>query len=491
MPGQHVPRSDTVVRDSRSVPGPGRVPPPDDEEGVLTRSERGWRRRPTKPSLSMRLTKPGQLVVLAFMATTSVVTVLLVLPVADEPGNSQSFRIALFTATCAVTGALPVVDTGTSWTLFGELVIMIAIQLGGLGFMVSATLLGLLVSRRFGLRSRAAAAAETGSVGLGDVRRVIRRVVTIAFVVETVTAAMLWARLATNEGESVGRSAYDAVFLAISSFNNAGLTLYPDNLVRFDEDPFVLVPMGVAAIIGGLGLPVLIELRNELGKPRLWSVHTKTTLTGFALVTLGGGAALTLFEWRNPETLGPLSIGHSALNGMFGTVAARAGFNTFDYGAADSTTLLATDVLMFIGGGSASTAGGIKLTTFLLLFFAILAEVRGEDRVNAFGREMAPQLLRQALTVALLGVAVVTAGTMCLLAGSDEPLEPVLFEVISAFGAVGLSTGITEDLPAFPQYVLIVLMFVGRLGPITLASALALRERHRLYRLPQERPIVG
>jgi Trk-type K+ transport system membrane component len=251
------------------------------------------------------------------------------------------------------------------------------------------------------------------------------------------------------------------------------------------------VPIGLAALIGGLGLPVLVEVRAELGKPRLWSVHTKTTLVGLVLLTVLGGSALALFEWQNENTLGPLSTGAKLLNGWFGSIAARAGFNTFDYSSADSTTLLTTDILMFIGGGSASTAGGIKITTFLLLFFAIAAEVRGEDRVNAFGREMAPSLLRQALTVALLGVAVVASGTMCLLASSSLELEPALFEVVSAFGTVGLSTGVTDQLPTFSQYVLIVLMIVGRLGPITLASALALRERHRLYRLPEERPIVG
>jgi Trk-type K+ transport system membrane component len=437
------------------------------------------------------LTKPGQLLVFAFLAAIALMTAVLSLPFAREPSSPGSFTIDLFTATGSVTGALPLVDTGGYWSLFGEVAILVGIQVGGLGFMVSATLLGLLVTRRLGLRTRLAAATETQSVSLGDVRRVVRSVATIALVVETATALALWPRLAGEYDESIGRAAYNAVFLSISAFNNAGLALYSDNLVQFAADPWVLVPIGLAALIGGLGLPVLIELRAELGKPRLWSVHTKTTLVGFALITVVGGSALALFEWRNDETLGALSTGAKVLNGWFGSIAARAGFNTFDYGAADSTTLLTTDALMFIGGGSASTAGGIKITTFLLLFFAIAAEVRGEDRVNAFGREMGPALLRQALTVALLGVAVVVCGTMCLLASSPLDLEPAMFEVFSAFGTVGLSTGVTDDLPTFSQYVLIVLMIVGRLGPITLASALALRERHRLYRLPEERPIVG
>lgn len=441
--------------------------------------------------LSSRGGRPGQLLIVAFVGLTMIVTVLLMLPIAQEPDRDTPFRIALFSAVDALTGGLPVVDTASHWSRFGEVVILFGMQVGGLGFMTSAALLGLLVSRRLGLRTRLVAATESRAVSLGDVRRVARNVGLTALVLEIVVALTLWPRLMAEYEEAPDLAAYDAVFLSISAFNNAGLAPYSDNLIRFASDPVVLLPMGLSAIVGGLGLPVLLELRTELGKPRLWSVHTKTTLLGFALISLLGGAAIVAFEWRNAETLGPLSVGATVLAGFFGTVAARTGFNTFDYGAADSTTLLTTDVLMFIGGGSASTAGGIKVTTFLLLFFAIAAEVRGEDRVNAFGRELAPALLRQALTVALVGVAVVVVGTMCLLASSPFDLEPVLFEVVSAFGAVGLTTGITPELSAFPQYVLIVMMVVGRLGPITLSSALALRERNRLYRLPEERPIVG
>ncbi|MCK9903456.1 TrkH family potassium uptake protein [Frankia sp. Cpl3] len=433
-----------------------------------------------------------KLVVLGFLATVSAATVLLLLPVAAEPGVDTTFREALFTATGASSGALAVVDTPTHWSTFGEVVVMTAVALGGLGFMTSASLLGLLVSRRLGLRIQVLTATETQSLGLGDVRRVLRGVAATTFAIEAVTALVLFGRLWSGYDEPVGRAAYLGLFHSITAFNNAGYALYPDNLMGFATDPVIILTIGLAAILGGLGFPVLFELRHELRTPRTWSMHTRMTLLGYGILLVGGAVAVAALEWRNPATLGPLGYPGKMLNGFFGSVTARtAGFNAIDYGQADPATLVVTDVLMFIGGGSASTAGGIKVTTFMILFFAIIAEARGDDTVDAFGRQVPHTALRQAIAVALLGIAIVVIGTLSILTVSDHSLDQVLFEVTSAFGTVGLSTGITAQLPAFGQYVLVILMLVGRIGPITLASALALRERRRLYRLPEERPIVG
>jgi trk system potassium uptake protein len=277
------------------------------------------------------------------------------------------------------------------------------------------------------------------------------------------------------------------------AFNNAGFALYPDNLIRFGRDPLVCLPIGAAVILGALGFPVLLELRRELRSPRLWSLHTKITLSSYLLLLAVGTVAILGFEWHNPRTIGPLDVPSKLLVGFFmgGPQARSAGFNSIDVGAMYEPSWLVIDCLMFIGGGSAGTAGGIKLTTFMLLFFAIVAEVRAEPAVSAFGREVSSAVIRQALSVALLGVALVVAGTLTVLALTGLDLDRVLFEVVSAFATNGLSTGITPQLPPSTQYVLVVLMFVGRLGPITLASALAARERHKLFRLPEERPIVG
>ncbi len=444
--------------------------------------------------LALRPRHPAQFVILGFAGGIGVVTTLLMLPLAYQSGIPTTFRTALFTATSAVcvTG-LTVVDTPRHWSTFGEVTIMAAIQVGGFGFMTAASLLSLLVARRLGLRTRLVTAAETKSLGVGDVRRVLRGVALTTLTVEAVVATLLGLRLWQEYDEPPGRAAYLGVFHAVSAFNNAGFGLYSDNLVRFVTDPVVCLPISAAVVIGGIGFPVLFELRRELRRPHRWSLHTKTTLMTTALLLLGGTVTVTAFEWRNEATLGALDVPGKLLAGFFtgGVQPRTAGFNSVDVTSMHETSWLITDILMFIGGGSAGTAGGIKVTTFMLLFYAILAEVRGDPTVNAFGRRVPPAVLRQALSVALLGVACVVTGTLALLATSGLDLDRVLFEATSAFATVGLSTGITPNLPPAAQYVLIVLMFVGRTGTITLASALALRGRQRLYRLPEERTIVG
>ncbi|MFJ2662803.1 TrkH family potassium uptake protein [Nocardia fluminea] len=436
------------------------------------------------------------MVVLGFGAATMVGTLLLMLPVATESRTMTGFVPALFTAVSAVcvTG-LVVVDTESHWSLFGELVVLGLIQVGGLGIMTLASLLGLLVARRMGLRMQLIAQSETKTLRLGESRRVVIGVIRMSLAVEAVVAAVLTARFVLGYGESGWRGLYLGVFHAISAYNNAGFALYADNLVGFAADPLIMIPVAVAFIIGGLGFPVVYEVSKSLrrqGRSRRWSLHTRiTVLTYFALALLGIVFVIGL-EWSNPGTLGPMSALQKLLVGGFSGLTPRtAGFNNVDVGAMNSSTLLVTDVLMFIGGGSAGTAGGIKVTTFALLAFVIVAEVRGEPTVHVLDRKLAAPVQRQAVTVALLGVGAVVLGTITLLTITGMDLDDVLFEAVSAFGTVGLSTGITADIPDLGLLVLVALMFLGRLGPITLATALALRTRGRRYELPEERPIVG
>jgi Trk-type K+ transport system membrane component len=221
-------------------------------------------------------------------------------------------------------------------------------------------------------------------------------------------------------------------------------------------------------------------------------VHTRLTLLMTAILLVGGTVFFTVAEWNNTRTIGALAGADKLLGGWFAAVQPRtAGFNAWDYGGATDETLLATIMLMFIGGGSAGTAGGLKVTTFAVLFLLIVAEVRGEDDVIAFDRRINRRLVRRAATVALLGVAAVISGTIVLSHLSDASLRDVLFETTSAFSTVGLSTGITPQLGAPAQLVLVGLMFLGRLGPITLVSALALRQRNRRYRFPEGAPLIG
>jgi trk system potassium uptake protein TrkH len=435
---------------------------------------------------------PAQATVLAFGATILIGTVILALPVSRSGDGSAPLITALFTSTSAVcvTG-LVTVDTPTYWSTFGEVVILALIQVGGFGIMTLASLLGLLVARRLGLKTRLTAAAETKSLGIGEVRSVLIGVARITLLFEVVVAIILTARLAGGYDEPLGRAAYLGVFHAVSAFNNAGFGLYSDSLMGFVNDPLVCMPVAIAVIFGGLGFPAVLELRRHL-PPRVWSLHTKLTVGTTLALLLAGTGYVMVGEWGNPDTLGPLTMPERLHASFFHSAMTRtAGFNSLDIGAMNEGTWLGTISLMFIGGGSAGTAGGIKVTTFIVLAFVILAEVRGDRDSNAFDRRIDERAQRQALTVALLGVGAVIGGTLALMQTHSFSLGEAMFEATSAFGTVGLSTGITPELEVHGQVLVVGLMFLGRLGPITLVSALAMRQGHQRYRLPEGRPIIG
>ena len=415
------------------------------------------------------------------------------LPWSSSGPGSAPWIDALFTATSAVcvTG-LVTVDTGSYWSGSGQAVILVLMQLGGLGMMTSATVVAILLSDRLGMRFKLAVQAETRSPGSHSLGRTVLRIVLFSLAVEATTAAVLVIRFATAYDVSLGRAVYEGVFHGIAAFTNSGFGLYPDSAVRWAGDPVVLLPMSVAVILGGLGFPVVFELARRWRRPSQWSVLTRLTVPTTIVLILGAWVFFLTAEWSNPGTLGPLGVPAKANCGFFTAVVPRtAGFNCLDVAAMNSESWLATDALMFIGGGSAGTAGGIKVTTFALLAAVILAEARGEPHVRVGTRRVPPANLRQALAVALLGVGLVVGSTLAMLALTNLDLERVLFEVCSAFGTVGLSTGITATLPTGAQLVLIALMFVGRVGPVTLFTALAARERQRRFEYPEERTLVG
>jgi trk system potassium uptake protein TrkH len=435
---------------------------------------------------------PARLVSLGFAAATAIGTVLLWLPISVSGVAGASFSTALFTATSAVTvTGLTVVDTGTYWSPFGEGVLILLMQIGGIGIMTMASLLGLVVARRLGLRTRMLVQAETRAVDLGTVRQLLGGVLALSITLELFAWVAVSLRLYFGYGESLGTSVYYGLFHAVSAFNSGGFALYPDNLTRYAQDAWILVPLALAFMLGALGYPVLLELRRE-HRVRWWSVHTKLTLITFGVIALLGPAIVLLGEQANPQTLGNLSGAGKVVAAVFsGLSAGSAGFNVIDYAHADPATMFVTDMLMFIGGGSGGTAGGIKVTTVAVLALAVIAEMRGDDDVEAFGRRLAPSTVRQALTVTMISIVVVTLSAFWLLRFTAGDLDHALFEVVSAFSNSGLSTGITPALPDSARYLLVVLMYVGRVGPLTAATALALRSSRRLYRFPETRPLVG
>ena len=454
-------------RNGAAVPGlrGGRIPEP--------RSDNPIRRA---------LLHPVRSVPLAFLAVIGLGAALLMLPMARTGSDlvSDPLMAALFTSVSAVcvTGLITV-DTATYWTPFGQAVIMFLIQVGGFGIMTLATLLALLVRKSIGLRGQLVAQSETHTLNLGDVRHVLLRVARLMVSIEAVTAVILTVRFWLAYDQNPLTALWHGSFHAVSAFNNAGFALYSDNLVGFAEDPLIIVPICLAIIAGGLGFPVIIQLLRGDVKPRNWSIHLRLTIYGTLVLLAVGIALFGAFEWNRNETLGGLSLTGKLLGSLAGGVFPRtAGFNSIDYGAAAPETLMVTNILMFIGGGSAGTAGGIKITTFLVLAFSIWNEVRGRDEVTIAHRSISASSQRQALSVALLML-------------TDYSLEKVLFESISAFATVGMSTGITYNLPPSAEWVLMALMFLGRIGTVTVASALALSSRPRLYSLPEERPVIG
>lgn len=459
---------------------------PENARGMLLRPLRAAARR-------QRLRHPAQTVAAAFAVGILVGTVLLSLPAARAGPGAAPLHVATFTATSAVcvTG-LTVVDTPSYWSGFGHVVILVLVQMGGLGFMVLASLLALALSRRIGLRQRLLAQTEINVAELGETRRVLLGVAGFSVAFEVLAAVVLTGRLWLGYGEPLGRAAWLGLFHSVSAFNNAGFALYSDNLVGFVDDGWVSLTVTLAVIAGGLGFPVLIELLRTPGRPHRWSLHTKLTLAMTGVLLAVGTLAILGFEWSNPATFGRLDLPGKLLAGFFhGANPRSAGFNSVDYADMTEPSWLVTEVLMFIGAGSAGTSGGIRVTTFVVLLLMVAAEARGLSTVNAFGRRIPQGAQRQALAVTLIGLGAVVVATLVITAQSGLPMSRTTFEAFSAFGSTGLTTGITAELPTASQNLLILLMFLGRTGPITLATALALRDREPRYRYPEERPIIG
>lgn len=436
---------------------------------------------------------PARGVALGFLLAIVIGSLLLMLPAASAAGRSAPFMVAFFTSVSAVcvTG-LVTVDTGSYWSAFGQATIMVLFQLGGFGMMTAATVLGLMVNRSPRLRTRIMTQTETRSLALGDVRSVARLVLLVTLVTQSAVAAVLIVRLHFGHGLGWLEAGWSGLFHAVSAFNNAGFSIHADGLMRYAQDALILVPIMLAIVIGGIGFPVLHDLRQRRRDPRHWSLHTKLTLGGTLVLLLLGFFTTLLFEWDNTRTIGQFGVAGKMLNSLFISVSARtAGFNAVDIAALTQETWAMHYFLMFIGGGSAGTAGGVKVGTVAVLFLLVLAEARGRSDPEAYGRRIGAPAQRQAITVLALGSLAVVLGTMFLLRVTDLPTDQIIFEVISAFGTVGLSTGITAQLPVSGQLVLALLMFIGRVGTITLATSLVLGERRMPYRYPEEHPIVG
>jgi trk system potassium uptake protein TrkH len=457
----------------------------------------GSRRKPT----GSRTTGISNLVVhdfsallalMVFLLVILLFTALLSLPIAAADGQATRFDDTLFTAVSAMTvTGLVTVNTAEHWSGFGQGVILLAIQIGGLGIVTIALLLSRAVTRKLGLKGRILARQGVGTTKLGEVQSLLRVVLLTTLTLELALAVFLVPRFMMVE-QSWSDGLWHGIFYSISSFNNAGFTTHVDGLAGFENDPWILIPIMVGVLVGSFGFPVFLVLMLARFHWRKWSLHTKLTLTTTGILLIIGTIVWGALEWSNSATIGDLTVGEKLMQSVFASTMMRSGgFSLVDPAASTSATLLATDALMFVGGGSASTAGGIKVTTIALLFLAILAEGKGDKHLMVFGRTIPEGTMRVAISVTFFGATLVLGGSGLIMLVSDASLDHILFEVISAFATCGLSVGLSAELPPAGKYILAALMFAGRIGPIGLASALALRRRNLLYRYPEEQPVIG
>lgn len=450
--------------------------------------------------LQLHLT-PSQVLVVGFLTLIGVGAVLLSLPVAQEANQHISFLDSLFTATSAVcvTG-LVVVDTATQFSTLGEWIVLALIQAGGLGIMTLSALMLLLMGRRITLKDRLVMQEALGSFSIAGVVRLTRNIILTTAAIEGMGALLLALRWIGDFPFS--KALYWGLFHAVSAFNNAGFDITSASMRPFAGDPFVLLVISSLVILGGAGFLVLEDCwRHKLQWDRL-ALHTRLVLRVTGLLLAVGTVLYLLLEFRNPQTFGAMNWLDRIVNAYFLAVTPRtAGFESVPTGLLMDVTLFVTIAFMFIGASPGGTGGGIKTTTFTLIWLTIKATVRGRDDIAVMGRRIPRDLLDKSVTIAAIAMGLVVVMTallvlvetpMLLRPNSDMSFLKLMFETASAFGTVGLSTGITAELSALGKILIIITMFVGRVGPLTMAVALA---QHRFFRdplhYPEDRVMIG
>lgn len=458
---------------------------------------------------AMIQSSPARFALMVFTGLILLWTALLSLPLSSTSGRMTPLADALFTAVSAicVTG-LSTVDMATHWSLFGEIVILAGLQIGGIGVLTLASILGITVTRRLGLRQRLLAAGDTNpmrmsrdasesqAVGLGDIGGLLAAVALSLIVIELALTALITPRLIVA-GYGFWEALWNGFYLAASAFTNTGFVPLSGGLAPFDTDLYLLSVLAVGVFLGSIGFPVIFALYRYMtgggwrAHKRL-GLHAKLTLTTTLIFVIFGWLAIGALEMTNPDTLGGHNFWDTLLSSGYMSVMTRSGgLGIIDPSDMNGSTLLVMDMLMFVGGGSASTAGGIKVTTLAVLFLAAYAEARGYKDMQVFDRSIPNEVLRVAVSILIWGATIVLAATVALLHITGDPLDRVLFEVISAFGTCGLSTGLSSEVSDPGKYILAATMWAGRVGTVTLAAAVAATSRSRLFKYPEERPIVG
>lgn len=430
---------------------------------------------------------PPLLIAGSFFFLIVIGTLLLKLPAATT--QSISWVDALFVATSATTvTGLSVFDPGTVLTGFGEAVLLCLIQFGGIGLMTFAVAILMMFRKKIGLQNRLYLQEAFSQNSMGGIIRLVKHILIFVFAVEAAGIAILTMYWVPDFG--LKESLHLSVFHVISAFNNAGFSLFPDNLVGFQRDPVVLLLLSTLFIIGGIGFTVVVDLYQKKTF-RSWSLHTKLMIIGTLLLNVFAAGMVFFLEHDNPATIGNLPLFDQLFASYFTGVTPRtAGFNVVDYGVMEDPTLLFTMILMFIGGGSASTASGIKLTTFIVVVLATIAFLRSQREPDIFGRTIRIEITLRSLAITTISVLTVWLFIFLLTISETLPFLPLVFEVVSAFGTVGLSMGVTAQLSDIGEVLLSMIMFIGRIGPLTLFFLL-LKPKKEHFRFPYDQVFTG
>ncbi|MBO8164435.1 MAG: Trk family potassium uptake protein [Brevibacillus sp.] len=448
---------------------------------------------PTKTRKRQEQVNPPKVLVLGILSIILSGTALLRLPLATLDGEGISWIDALFTATSAVcvTG-LVVVDTGTTFSTFGQVVILTLIQIGGVGFMTFATFFAFLLGKRISLSDRLVLQQALNQNSIEGIVRLVLRILLFTVVIELVAGLILTTRFAWEM--PLGQAFYYGMFHAISNFNNAGFDLMGGftSFTNYTEDPVVSLVIGLLIFVGGIGFLVMSEL-YEYRHTRRLSLHTKVVLVTTTILTLATMMIILLIEYNNPKSLGPLSTLGKVFASFFQAITPRSGgATTLNVADFQQATIFLIIVMMFIGASPGSAGGGIKVTTFATLIGAVWSQVKGREDVVFFRQRIQPVFIYKSLTVTLSGLFFVIVVSIALsLTEKNVDFIVILFEATSAFGTVGLSLGLTPELSPVGRVIVALTMFIGRIGPLTIAIGLAQRKQKEYYRYPKGKILIG
>lgn len=434
-----------------------------------------------------------QILIVGMIIINIVGAAILSSPISSKSGESTNFLDALFTSASAVcVNGLVINDTGTYWSTFGQIILIILSEIGGLGIMSFTIFISILLGKKITLKERLTFQSSMNTFNIQGLVKMIKYIMYVSFSVQFFGILLLSTQFVTEFGFKKGM--FYSLFHSVSAFCNVGMDLFGDfnSLTQYYSNPVVIITISVLVIIGGLGFSVLIELHNYREIKKI-SVHTKMVIFISSILIIVGAIFIFILEYNNPKTLGNMNTFDKILNSIFSSITPRtAGFTTIATEEMTKGSKLITIILMFIGGSPGSTAGGLKTSTFGIIIFTIISVIRGREDTEAFGRKFSKEIVYKSFSLLIIGITLVICATMILLTTEyGETFMSILYESTSAIGTAGLSVGVTQKLSRIGKIIIIIMMYIGRIGPLTLVLALTNNKKKTGIRYPEAKILIG